>query len=68
MQEDKIEMLKDIIYTLYDLYTSKMNSLLSRVKRETLLNLYIISQEHNPNDLFNYYKRSIINNYTDNST
>lgn len=68
MQPDKIQMLKEIIYVLYDLYNSQFNSLLSQVSRESLLNLYLLSQEHMPEDLLNYYKRAIINKYTNNST
>lgn len=68
MQKDKIQMLKEIIYILYDLYNSKFSNLLSQVNRETLINLYILAQEHSPNDLLNYYKRSIINKYSNNST
>lgn len=68
MQEDKIKMIADIIYVLYDIYNSKFCSLLSRVKRETLLNLYIIAHEHKPDELLTYYKRAIINKYTNNST
>lgn len=68
MQKDKIQMLKEIIYILYDLYNSKFSNLLSQVNRETLINLYILAQEHSPNDLLNYYKRSIINKHSNNST
>ena len=68
MKEDTIQMLKDIIYVLYDLYNSKFSNILSQVKREQLLNLYKISQEHLPDDLLNYYRRAIINKYTNNST
>ena len=68
MQSNKIQMLKDIIYVLFDLYNSNFRYLLSKVKRESLLNLYILAQEHLPDDLLNYYKRSIINKYTNNST
>lgn len=63
MKQDKIQSLKDIIYVLYDLYNSDLGSLLSKVSRESLLNLYYTSQEHMPNDLINYYKRTIINKY-----
>ena len=66
MKQDKIQSLKDIIYVLYDLYNSNLGSLLSKVSRESLLNLYYISQEHNPDDLFNYYKKCIINKYSNN--
>lgn len=68
MKSDKIEMLKDIIFILYDLYNSNFGSLLSKISREPLLNLYILSLEHNPDDLLNYYKRAIINKYTTNSS
>jgi len=64
MQEDKIQMLKNIIYILYQLYNSGFNSLLSKISRESLVNLYILSQEHKPDDLLNYYKKAIINKYT----
>ena len=68
MKQDKIQSLKDIIYVLYDLYNSNLGFLLSKVSRESLLNLYYNSQEHKPDDLFNYYKRCIINKYSNNST
>ena len=68
MQPEKIKMLKDIIFVLFDLYNSNFSNLLSKVKRETLLKLYLLAQEHLPNDLLNYYKKSIINKYADNST
>lgn len=68
MKKDKIQMLKGIIFVLYDLYNSEFRYLLSQVSRESLINLYIISKEHCPNDIFNYYKRSIINKYTNKST
>ena len=68
MKNENKQMLKNIIYVLYDLYNSKFDFLLPKVSRESLLNLYLISQEHSPNDILNYYKRSIINKYTDKST
>lgn len=68
MKQDKIQMLKNIIYILYDLYNNQFGFLLSKVRRESLLNLYILAQEHEPDDLLNYYKRTIINKYTNDST
>ena len=68
MQKDKVQMLKEIIYILYEIYNSRFNNLLLRVKRESLINLYVLAQEHSPNDLLNYYKRTIINKYTNHST
>ena len=68
MQNDKVNMVKDIIYVLYDLYNNKFDFLLDKISRESLFNLYLISQEHKPSNLLDYYKRSIINKYTNNST
>ena len=68
MEKDTIQMLKDIIYVLYDLYNSKFSNILLQAKREQLFNLYKIAQEHLPNDILNYYRRTIINKYTNNST
>ncbi len=68
MQQDKIQMIKDIIYILYDLYNGNFNALLLKVNKEALINLYLLSIEHNPDALLNYYKRTIINKYTNNST
>ncbi len=68
MKQDNVQIIKDVIYVLYELYNSSFNSLLRIVSRDALLNLYKISLEHNPNDLLNYYKRAIINKYTNNST
>lgn len=68
MQKDKVQTIKEIIYVLYDLYNNNFCSLLSIVDRDALINLYMISQEHKPEDLLNYYKRAIINKYTNNST
>ncbi len=68
MKPDKVKMVEHIIYVLYDLYNSNFDFLLSQVSRESLLNLYNIAKEHYPNDLLNYYKRAIINKYTNNST
>jgi len=64
MEDTKILMIKNIIYILYDLYNSEFSNLLSLVNREFLFNLYNISIEKSPNDLLNYYKKSIINKYT----
>lgn len=62
MQDDKINMIKNIIYVLYDLYNNNFGSLLLKNSRESLINLYLLAEEHNPDNLLNYYKKSIINN------
>lgn len=68
IHKDKIQMIKDIIYILYDFYNSDFKTLIPLFKRESLINLYILSQEKEPENLLNYYKRAIINKYTNNST
>ena len=68
MQEDKIQMIKEIIYTLYSLYNSEFKYILQRVERNELINIYIISKEHIPNDFLNYYRIAIINKYTKTTT
>ena len=55
-------MIKNIIYVLYDLYNNKYDSLLLKISRESLINLYILAEEHNPDNLLSYYKKTIINN------
>ena len=64
MQADKVQMLKEIIYTLYCLYNSEFKSLLLKVERQELINLYIISKEYSTSNFLNYYKKSIIKEYS----
>lgn len=61
MREDKINMIKNIILVLYELYKNGFYSVLHKVERENLINLYLLAVEKNPNNLLNYYKKSIIN-------
>lgn len=67
-QDDKIEMLKIILYTLYQLEIEQFQNILSRVKREELINLYILCKSYNTDNFLSYYKKTIINKYTDNTT
>ena len=67
LNEENLQMLKNIIYVLYELHNSKFGFLLSKVSRESLFNLYRASQEHSPKDLLSYYKKAIINKYNDSS-
>ena len=68
MKEDKIQMIKEIIYTLYSLYNTNFKYILPKINRDELINIYIISKEHNPSDFLNYYKMAIINKYAKNTT
>lgn len=58
---DKIEIIKNIIYVLYELYTENYGSLLMGISRESLISLYFETVKRRPNNLLNYYKRLIIN-------
>ena len=42
--------------------------ILPKINRDELINIYIISKEHNPSDFLNYYKMAIINKYAKNTT
>lgn len=68
IHKDKLQMIKDIIYVLYDFYNSDFKTLIPMFKRETLISLYILSQEKEPVSLLNYYRRAIINKYTNSNT
>lgn len=61
MKKYKIDMIKNIIYVLYDLYNKGFYSLLQNIKRENLVNLYLLAIDKKPSNLLNYYKNSIIN-------
>lgn len=63
MKYEKVEMLKSIIYTIYEIFISDYKYLISIFKRDELINLYIEAQEHKPDNLLSYYKKSIINKY-----
>lgn len=64
MNEEKIDMLKNILYVLYDLYNSNFEFILQNANRENLINLYLLAIDNKPNNLLNYYKKSIINSST----
>lgn len=61
IQSDKIEIIKNIVYVLYELYNENYGSLLTKISRESLIHLYFETVNRRPNNLLNYYKRLIIN-------
>lgn len=65
---DKIEMLKIILFTLYQLETDNLQNILSRVKREDLINLYNLCKSYDTDNFLSYYKKTIINKYSNNTT
>lgn len=62
------QILKDIIFTVYEIYNSSFNYLLPLLKRSELITLYnLCRDERNKKeikDFIAYYKKSIINKYT----
>lgn len=68
--EDKKRMIKEIIYTLYELYNSNFKFILDRIERQTLLNLYLICKDievkNQIQDFIQYYRKSLINQYSNN--
>ena len=68
LKDDKKEMLKVILYTLYELEIENFQNILARVKREDLINLNNLCKSYDIDNFLSYYKKTIINKYTDNST
>ena len=68
IKDYKKEMLKVILYTLYELEIENFQNILARVKREDLINLYNLCKSYDIDNFLSYYKKTIINKYTDNST
>ena len=67
-KDDKIEMIKIILYTLYQLEGEQFQNILSVVKREDLINLYNLCKSYNTDNFLQYYKKAMINKYTNNTT
>lgn len=65
MQEENINKLKNIYYTIYSIYNSEYKRIIPKFERETLISLYISCKEHNVRDFLYYYKQSVINKYTE---
>lgn len=67
MQEENIQKVKDIIYTLFCIYQSNFKMIIPLTNRNTLINLYISCKNHNTKDFLNYYRQAIINKYAERS-
>lgn len=67
MQSEKIQMIKEIIYILYELYNEKVKNILTKIKREELINLYNACKTHKTDNFLSYYKKAIINKYSNTS-
>ena len=67
MDESNLVKIKEIIYTLFLIYNSNFKNIILKFDRENLIKLYLSCKSHDTDDFFNYYKRAIINKYTDTS-
>lgn len=66
--KDKLQMIKEIIYVLYSIANDNMLNILIKAQHKELINLYNNCKNMKVNDFLAYYKKSIINKYTNNST
>ena len=64
MQDNVISMLKVIYYTLFDIYNGDFSYILDLIDRNQLIILFKSVKEHNPIEIFSYFKKSIINYYS----
>ncbi|MDO4283361.1 MAG: hypothetical protein Q4D02_06940 [Clostridia bacterium] len=58
-----LQLVKDIIYTLYSIYEDNLKNLLFKVKREELITLYNVCKSFETDSFIPYYKKAIINKY-----
>ena len=64
MNQEKVKMVKEIVYILYRLTEENDNKILNELKREDLINLYNNCKKYNTDNFINYYKKAIINKYS----
>ncbi len=75
LKADKEQMIKDIIYTIYDLFNSSFADIVQKFDRKTVINIYLICKdfeqkkmdtENSIQDFIMYYRKSLINLYSNN--
>lgn len=62
-KEDKIRMLKDILFVLYEFEKEKQNNIIEKIKRDDLISLYNVCKSYNIDNFISYFKKTIINHY-----
>ena len=63
IKEDKIRMLKDILFVLYEFEKEKQNNIIEKIKRDDLISLYNVCKSYNIDNFIPYLKKTIINHY-----
>ncbi len=75
LKDDKEKMIKEITYTIYDLFNSNFVGVLQKFDRKTIMNIYLICKdaearkmntEDSIQDFIMYYRKSLINLYSNN--
>lgn len=64
LSKENLQMIKEIIYVLYELKKDKLQNILSKVKRQDLIDLYKTCKTFETDNFLEYYKKSIINKYS----
>lgn len=64
ISKENLQMIKEIIYVLYELEKDKLQNILDKVKRQELVDLYKTCKTFETDDFLQYYKKSIINKYS----
>lgn len=62
LKDDKKEMLKVILYTLYELEIENFQNILARVKREDLINLYNLCKSYDIDNFYHTTKKLLLIN------
>ncbi len=62
-QIENLQIIKEIIYTLYELFKDNLQSILAKAKRNELIALYNVCKTFETDSFISYYKKSIVNKY-----
>ena len=59
--------LKNIVFTIFKIYNSSFRNIISKFNRATIIKIYRECENHTSQDIINYYRKALINNYMDTS-
>lgn len=68
LSQENLQMIKEIIYVLYSIEKDNFHNVLDKVNRQELIDLYKTCKTFETDDFLAYYKKSIINKYSDSTT
>ena len=67
MSEKNKETIKNIVFTIFKIYNSSFRNIISKFNRSTIIKIYRECENHTSQDIINYYRKALINNYMDTS-